>query len=198
MTKTALSDRELLELIARKDGRALTFLYDRYYTMLCRAAFKRLSDENTVEEIVQDVFMVVWSKAENLDPNGDIKGFLFAVLRNKVLYALRTQMSAAAKATFYQIANEIQDFSAVDLLQAKELELKLNNVIEELSPQSREAFKLSRFEQMSYKMIAVQMNVSVGTVEKHISKALTVLRKEVAEFDNTYLLSLIIMLTVFR
>lgn len=181
-------------MIAQKDGQALSFLYDRYYLALCRTAFKRIPDECTVEEIVQDVFMVVWNKAGTLEYGYDLQAYLFAVLRNKVLYELRTRMSIAAKASCYEVVDEFYNVNAADFLQAKELEQKMNEVIERLSPQSREVFKLSRFEQMSYKKIAEEMNVSVRTVEKHISKALKILRKEIGELDNSYLMILFIFL----
>lgn len=77
---------------------------------------------------------------------------------------------------------------ASHLLQVKELEERLNAIIEELSLQSREAFKLSRYEHMSYKKIAAHMDISVATVEKHVSKALSVLRKELHELDNSILI----------
>jgi len=181
-------------MIADKNGHALTILHHRYYDRLCRAAFKRIPDECRVEEIVQDVFIALWNKADTLDPDQDLQRYLFAVLRNKVLYEIRTRMSEAAKASFYAVVDEFYNVNAADILQAKELEQKMNEVIEGLSPQSREAFKLSRFEQMPYKKIAEQMNVSVGTVEKHISKALSILRKEVGELGSFYLLTLIIFL----
>ena len=185
-------------MIAQKNGQALSVLYDRYYVALCKTAFKRIPDECVVEEIVQDVFMVLWVKADTLVGNYDLQRYLFAVLRNKVLYELRTRISSTAKASFYKIVDEFYDVNASDILQAKELEQKVNEVIEGLSPQSREAFKLSRFEQMSYKKIAEEMNVSVGTVEKHISKALSILRKEVGELDSSYLIFLFVFLLKSR
>lgn len=194
MIRNLQTDKHLLTLIAQKDGQSLSVLYDRYYDSLCRMAFKRIPDETVVEEIVQDVFMVLWDKAAVLEADQSIERYLFAVLRNKVLYELRTKTSEAARASFYKIVDEVYNVNAADILEAKELEQKVNQVIEGLSPQSREAFKLSRFEQMSYKRIAEEMNVSVGTVEKHISKALSILRKEVGEFDSSYLIILFIYL----
>ena len=194
MLRDIYSDKDLIALIAKKDGRAFSNLYDRYYRDLVTAAFRRIPDECIVEEIVQDVFMVIWAKANTLDLSGDIRGFIFAVLRNKVLYELRTRASQKAKASFYKLKDDLCHTNALDILQAKELEGKIYALIDELSPQSREAFKLSRFEDMSYKMIAERMNISVGTVEKHISKALVVLRKEVGEFNHSIVLLFVVYL----
>ena len=70
-----------------------------------------------------------------------------------------------------------------DLLQAKQLEQRIHLAIQDLPSHCREAFILSRFEQLSYKEIAERMNISVNTVEKHIGKALSKLRKEIRELD---------------
>jgi RNA polymerase sigma-70 factor (ECF subfamily) len=192
MTPVPQTDKELLEKIARKDGRALGLLHARYYASLCAAAYKRTGDEAITEEIVQDVFVVLWEKAEKLDPEGEVKNYLFATLRNKVLYELRSRMVKMNLAALFEPVSEVDVTDASHLLQAKELEQRLHLVIEELSPQSREAFKLSRFEHMSYKMIAEHMNISVATVEKHISKALSVLRKEFNELDGSFMILLAI------
>lgn len=179
------TDNELLERIAQKDGRALSLIHARYYEKLCESAYKKVADEAIVEEIVQDVFLVLWDKAAQLDVNGDVKNYLFAILRNKVLYEFRSQITRLKSAALFEPLNEVFTTDASHLLQAKELERRLNAVIEELSPQSREAFKLSRYEQMSYKKIAAHMDISVATVEKHVSKALAVLRKELHELNNS-------------
>lgn len=178
----SLTDQELLKHIAHKNEAALTALHYRYYPLLCAAAFKRIPNESIVEELVQDVLINLWEKAPSLDPNGSIQAYLFATLRNKVLHELRSLMMMARHATsLQQEKQEIFEHNAVELLQAKELEQKLQTIIDDLSPQCKEAFTLSRFEQLSYKSIALRMNISVNTVEKHIGKALHILREKLGE-----------------
>lgn len=181
-------------MVMQKNEQGLTLLHHRYYALLCASAYRRIPDEPLVEELVQDVFVVLWEKAAFLDVNGDVKSYLFATLRNKVLYALRSQIARAQLASSGPVLDAYVDGS--DLLQAKELEQRLHAAIEGLSPQSREAFKLSRYEQLPYKTIAARLNVSVGTVEKHISKALTVLRKELGELDYVLLIVVMVCLLV--
>ncbi|MFT2009996.1 RNA polymerase sigma-70 factor [Pontibacter sp. 13R65] len=197
--KSVISDDDLLQLIAQKNERAFTVLYNRYYTELCKAAFKKVPDEPVVEEIVQDVFVALWNNAERLDISNNIRSYLFATLRNKVLYEIRTRISKRALALNFEPVNEFS--SSVDIseiIAANELEKRIHAVIDGLSPQSREAFRLSRFEQMSYQMIAEQLHVSVGTVEKHISKALAALRKELARTDSALLIALTLYLAIHR
>ncbi|MGN7723698.1 RNA polymerase sigma-70 factor [Chitinophaga sp. 22620] len=179
---SSLTDQELLEQIALRSEAALTVLHYRYYALLCAAAFKRVPDESIVEEMVQDVLINFWEKAPSLDRYGNVQAYLFATLRNKVLHEMRSRMIMAKHATtLHEEQQEIFRHDAVELLQAKELEQKLHTIIDDLSPQCKEAFTLSRFEQLSYKSIAQRMNISVNTVEKHIGKALNILREKLGE-----------------
>jgi RNA polymerase sigma-70 factor, ECF subfamily len=185
------TDEELLKQISGKDQNAMVTLHSRYFVMLSRTAFKRLKNEQIVEEIVQDVFVNVWMKASSLKVNGNLKAYLFATLRNKVLHEMRSiGIAARAVSSVYADKEPEITHSANDHLEAKELEQRLNLAIEKLPPQCREAFTLSRFERLSYKDIADRMNISVNTVEKHVGKALNMLRKELGIFD----ISLVVLL----
>lgn len=190
------NDQQLILLIAGGNQAAMSVLYERYYEMLCRAAFKRLQNESVVEELVQDVFINIWKKAAELDPEGSIKSYLFATLRNKVLYEIRASIAIAKHAVSLTQQDTAYMPDSFELLHTKHLEQKFHSVVNDLPPQCREAFKLSRLENLPYKSIAERMNISVNTVEKHIGKALGVLRKSFREFDIT--LPLIFIITLFR
>jgi RNA polymerase sigma-70 factor, ECF subfamily len=178
----SLTDQELLEQIAQKNEAALTVLHYRYYPLLCAVAIKRIPDEPVVEELVQDVLINLWEKAPLLDLNGNVQAYLFATLRNKVLHELRSRMiKAKYTASLQQDIEERVTNDVDELLQAKELGQKLQIIIDDLSPQCKEAFTLSRFEHLSYKSIAQRMNISVNTVEKHIGKALNILREKLGD-----------------
>jgi RNA polymerase sigma-70 factor, ECF subfamily len=179
---SSLTDQELLQHIAQRNEAALTALHQRYYPLLCASAYKRIPDESVVEELVQDVLINFWKKAPFLDLNGNVQAYLFATLRNKVLHELRSRMLMAKHtASMQQDNQEMPGHDGATLLQAKELEQTLQTIIDDLSPQCKEAFTLSRFEQLSYKSIAQRMNISVNTVEKHIGKALDILRRKLGE-----------------
>ncbi|HEY0175915.1 MAG TPA: RNA polymerase sigma-70 factor [Pedobacter sp.] len=194
MSLLTFTDRQLIVLIAQGDEAAFTAMYNRYYLTLTRSGFKRLQNESVVEELVQDVFVNLWNRAAELDPDGNIKSYLFATLRNKVLHELRASMVIARHA---RIICQQQNYLAEDtdsLMHTRHLEEKFESIVKELPPQCREAFTLSRFEELSYKSIAERMNISVNTVEKHIGKALNILRRAFKEYDITLLLLLSIAL----
>jgi RNA polymerase sigma-70 factor (ECF subfamily) len=177
---------------------ALSELYHRYYAPLCIKAYKRIPSTPVVEEIVQDVFVNFWAKSATLDIQGNIKAYLYATLRNKVLHELRTAYNRARYAEIIrQLQAQSTDDQSLDAIYAKETECRINQVISSLSPQCREAFRLSRFEHLSYKEIATYMNISVNTVEKHIAKALSILRSKLNEYgDIAIVIALLISLNL--
>jgi RNA polymerase sigma-70 factor (ECF subfamily) len=170
----------LLILIKDSNTEAFEALYERYFVRLCRSAFSRIQNEDVVEELVQDVFINLWLKRSALDDAGEVAAYLFATLRNKVLHELRREMINTRNLVKLQQEATIKyTTDTSDQLEAKEAEERIQLVLQGLSPKSREAFTLSRFNQLSYKAIAQQMNISVNTVEKHIGKALIYLKKRV-------------------
>lgn len=186
------SDQELLALMQREDQQAFNELYYRYYKLLCHKAFQRIPSNTVVEEIVQDVFVNIWIKAKELDVTGNVKAYLYATLRNKILHELRSETT---RAYYYerimQLTQAVEDHFLLDNLYAKETEARINEIIATLSPQCKEAFLLSRNEHLSYKEIAEHMHLSVNTVEKHVGKALHILKSKLNEYGDIVFLMLL-------
>jgi len=138
----------------------------------------RLSQNTEViEEIVQDIFVDLWKQRQKLNSNQEIFAFLNALLRNKVLHEWRANSILAKHAELYsKFSNSSIDESLPEHLGASEIKEKLNAAMVNLSPRCRQAFELSRYEELSYKEISERMAISVKTVEKHIGKALKILK----------------------
>lgn len=172
-------------------------MYAGYYLQLCRVAYKKLGDEALVEELVQDVFLNLWVKRMDLDITGSLSAYLYATLRNKALHELRGRIIRSKHYTQAQHGESVYAANLEDDYVVKETELKIRQVIDSLPQQCREAFILSREEQLSYKAIAERMNISVNTVEKHIGKALKRLRMEFKDY-NIPIVVLLGLLAIYR
>jgi RNA polymerase sigma-70 factor (ECF subfamily) len=194
---TRYTDQDLLRLICERDEQAFTALYERYYLALCKKAFQRVPSRPLVEEMVQDVFVNLWMKAAELDAAGNIRAYLYATLRNKVLHQIRMEYTRALylkKITAE--AREPRQAPGLQAIYARETEEYFAKTIDTLPPQCREAFMLSRFEELSYKEIAERMRLSVNTVEKHVGKALRILRMRMNSYFEVLLV--LIMFSVLR
>ena len=170
-------------MIMQQNEDAFTTFYYRYYDLLCMKAYRRIPEEAIVEEIVQDVFLTFWNKASTLDAGGNISAWLYATLRNKVLHHLRTEQTRQVYTRKLERLHPDVVIDAQDKLDLKQTEEEIHTIVQALPTQCKEAFILSRYENLSYREIAERMGISVNTVEKHISKALQILRRELADHN---------------
>jgi RNA polymerase sigma-70 factor (ECF subfamily) len=196
---THASDQELLYYIQQSNQRAFEVLYYRYYALLCHVAYRRVPSEEIVEEIVQDVWVNFWQKAGQLDSFSNIQAYLYVTLRNKILHYLRSEKIRKYYENKFQelelLSRNRQQFSDVVLSEKAMLEL-IQDTISSLPPQCKEAFILSREEQLSYREIAERMRLSISTVEKHIMKALQILRLKLAHWNKGLQIFIFLSITV--
>lgn len=153
-------------------------LFDESYQDLVIQALRLVKNPETAEDIVQDCFIKLWDKREKLEISGNIVAYLARMIRNSCLDFLkkkRIQTSELNEA--YQGSFEVED-----AMVTKDLQERIDRIIDDLPEKCRQVFVLSRFEELSYKEIAEQLNVSKKTVEAHISRALKSLRQNLKQF----------------
>jgi RNA polymerase sigma-70 factor (ECF subfamily) len=172
---TELSDCELFSLVKQDDIRAFEALYKRYWSLLVNAAYKRLDSQEKAEDIIQNIFIDLYQRRASIELTLSLTAYLHQALKFRVLNEYRSESIRIKyqKSLFLNLVCK-NDFS--DHLEAKELGLRINKVVNDLPEKCRQVFLLSRKENLSNKDISSSLNISVSTVEKHISKALKVLR----------------------
>lgn len=175
---------DLIVAIKEGDPHSLELLFRRLYPRLYSYARKFLNDTHESEEIVQELFYKIWVERDRLDENQSLSAYLFTSVKNRCLNALETRKSRTKHADVmrYLYLNESSDFtSSHNVLVAKELERDFEDALQDLPPECKRIFELSRFEGLRYKEIALQLNVSIKTVETQISRALAKLRLQLRE-----------------
>lgn len=169
------TDKEILQLLPVNGDKAMELLFKKYYTFLCRVLIRVIPDENTAEDLAQDVFLDVWRKRDTINISISLKAYLRRAARNKALNYIRDR-----KIRFEDDENqpeiESNAVSANHLLEAEELQQLINRSIDQLPERCRLVFTLSRYEDMTYQEIADELTISIKTVENQISKALKLLR----------------------
>lgn len=181
------NDSELFQLFLQGSEEAFNAIYEKYALQLLDEAYKRLQSKETAKEAVQEVFINLFLKRREIRYTQNLGGYLFTALRNKTLDIIRRDL---LHATHHRMLAKQQSsyFSIEDKLWHKELEARLQRSIQSLPDRCREVFLLNRYEGLSYKSIAQKLHISVNTVEKHIVKALRILRSQIAENDKLLLL----------
>ena len=128
------------------------------------------------EEVVQEVFVSLWERRHSLEINGSLGAYLHTAVRYRVYNRYRDYLKNKQESRISGLDDVDYSMPALEALEYKELELKLQDAVNTLPHKCREAFMLSREEKLPNKIIAKRLNISVNTVEKHIGKALQILR----------------------
>ncbi|HYH56274.1 MAG TPA: RNA polymerase sigma-70 factor, partial [Anseongella sp.] len=157
-------------------------LFKTHYEALCRCAFRIVRDEAVTEDIVQEVFYSLWSKRTTLQVDTGFKSYLYKASVNGALNHLRKQKNLTSREAVFQEGLLTNSNTADHAIHYKETGNRINSVIDALPPACRTVFILSRYENMSHREIAERLNISVNTVENHMSRALKFLRKHLIIF----------------
>ena len=131
------------------------------------------------EDISQNSFMKLWLNRFTLQPGLSVKNYLYVIARNEAINYLRSAQTKNVGLGAQQDIHQ-QDPTVADWTSFAETNALLKNKIEALPPQRRTIFKMSRYEHLSNIEIAVKLNLSVRTVEKHIELALKDLRRSIS------------------
>jgi RNA polymerase sigma-70 factor (ECF subfamily) len=138
--------------------------------------------EEDAENIVQDIFMILWEKRAFLNVEVSLTTYLFALVKNKCLNYL--QHKRVASEFQAEMALKLSALEKLDetFSSEEEIEQIIRAAIDRLPPHCRDIFIKSRMEGKRYVEIANEMNISVNTVENQISIALRKLRVDLKDY----------------
>ena len=173
-----LTDAHLIQQVtSQSDYAAFEQLFHRHYSSLCRYAYTYLKAHDAAEEVVSDVFLKIWKNREVLQIQSSISAYLVRATRNLAIDHLRYLNRQRRKT--YDLVGDFQanDASPSDLIIGSETNKLIEAAIEALTPQAKLIFRLSRDSNMTQADIAQKLNLSVKTIEAHMSRALKSLRE---------------------
>ncbi len=179
--------KEILEKIVSGDESSFERVYRFYYPRLNFFAKQYLLDSEVSKNIVQDVFVELWDKRNNLRNDTNLNAWLFTVTKNKSLKII-SQLKSQQNYDNYIKARQLDvnfkslsDFDTSDFV-FEELQAQIQVALDKLPPACRKVFEMSRFEDKKNKEIAEELNLSVKTVEAQISKALRSLKSDLKDY----------------
>jgi len=166
-------------------------LFREHFTGLCYFARKYTGDLDSAKEVVHSVFIRVWENRLEFDWDKPAKSYLFTSVYNRSLNFVRDNKKFISHddATARNLIADESVFS--DDLETAELESRIKSALQLLPEKCREVFEMSRFGGRKYTEIAEQLNISVKTVETHMSKALAVLKEELKDYLTILILILL-------
>lgn len=164
------SDEILLQRIKHNDQAALEMLFERYYYHLCDFAFQFVRNFDLTEEIVSDVFMNIWKKRRSLNIKCSFKAYIYTSVRNQSINYLKKEKRVFDSLDL--LDNEASDdYQPDEELLFRELENRIEILLNILPPRRKLIFKLSRIEGFTYQEIADILSISIHTVQNQMVQA---------------------------
>ncbi|WP_215046686.1 sigma-70 family RNA polymerase sigma factor [Tenacibaculum dicentrarchi] len=154
-------------------------LFDTHYEKLHNYTIKIVKDESISNDLLQDTFIKLWENIDSMKINHrSIESFLIITLKNKIIDYFRKESVKKKHLNLYVLNKDIEE----EINNEWDLQKKIEEVYTLLPQKTTDIFKLSRDKGYTYSEIASIKNISIKTVEAHISKALQVFKKELVNF----------------
>lgn len=169
------SDQELIDLLRRDADSAVRVIFEQYYKDICIRINRMIKNKAQTEDLAQELFLDFWKKRNDIEIKGSLKGYLSVAARNKTLNWIKSNKNHDFN-SIEDVQQATKEESAQKLMELEEMKTHIDEAIDLLPEKCKIVFILSRFEQLSYKEIAKNLDISPKTVENQISKALKLLR----------------------
>jgi len=183
----AITDEELILSIQQGDRDAYGVFYERHRTAMYLSAYHLLRDDDDAHDAVQELFVTIWQHADCIDSKGNIKGYLYTVLRNRILTAMSRSRHFDEYINSYLVFERQSVAATEETVLVRELEQLLEEKISQLPPKMREVYELSWNDHLSNKEIAERMSISEGTVKQHKYQAMRILRGKLQRLVSVFL-----------
>lgn len=188
-TTSAASDLEIMKKVASYDSKALEALYNRYSTILYTLIKTIVSDQKLAEEILSDVFVIIWRKVNHFNfEKGNVYTWLITLARNKAVDTIRMKRSGVEPQPY---SDEYEDKFIIPVIKSngKSLELKdalsrtvkMQKAMEDLTDAQQYVIHLAYFEGLTESEIAAKLNIPVPTVKSKIRIALNNLKENLSK-----------------
>jgi len=176
-------------------GNLLAFnsLYKEYSGRLYRFAVGYLKSDEEAEELVQEVFTIIWEKRKELKEELSFKSFLFTIAFNIIRKHFRTKTYMSEY--FKSGTNDDLDTQTSDKISYDSLYKYINELVDQLPERRRSIFIKSRFEGHTIMEISKELNISHKTVENQLTDALKFIRTNLNRENLPALLFFILFLS---
>ena len=146
--------------------------FHTHYRPLCLHALHYMGSVEEAEDVVQETFVSLWDKREQLGTIQSVKAYLYTAVRNNCL----TRIRDAKPTTPIDKLPPDELLSEEEQVERAEMEARIWKMIDELPERRREIFLMAKRDGMSYKEIAAETGLTVKTIENHVFRAMQSLR----------------------
>jgi RNA polymerase sigma-70 factor (ECF subfamily) len=180
----------LLKDIKERKVDAFEEIYHLYYSKLTIFAQSIVYQQDIAEDIVQDIIYNLWENATKQNISSSVKAYLYTAVRNNCINHLR-HLKVVDNYRLKEM-EAITISSSYEMIDDEELISKIKNAIEDLPEKCKQTFKMAVIQDMKYKEIAEELDLSINTIKDHIKRAYRIIREQ--GFDDYLKLLIIFMM----
>lgn len=173
-----LSDGILVDLIRQDDEKAFSVIYQRYSMPLYVHANRFIRDREETKDILQKVFVKIWSIRNRLPTDVKLSAYLYQIVKNELINHISHSkvVDKYLESMSFYASTYVADTDYV--IREKQLQEIIEREIQNLPEKMREVFQLSRKQYLSHREIAEKLGISEKTVKNQLSNALHLLRQK--------------------
>lgn len=181
-----LNDLLIIKKIKEGDVKSFELMFREYYSPLLLYAVSIVRSHEVAEEIVQNLFYVLWRDREKLHIWQSLKSYLYKSIKNRSLQYCEHQEVREKYKEYIEVNTSLSGLSdsPQEVMEYRELEQLINITLEKMPERRLSIFRMHRYENKKYAEIANTLSISQKTVEAEMSKALQLLRKEIESYTR--------------
>lgn len=171
-----INESDLIRLLAQGNEQAFRKMFDGYSNKLFNYAFRITDNEELAEEIIMDTFLKIWINRADLTSINRFDSYLYTIVRNRAFNAIKRRAHEAVILKDLSLSKSEYEDCTEETVIYNDYRHLLHQAVNQLPPQQRLVYTLSREEGLKYDEIALQTNLSKNTVKAHLKKAVSTLR----------------------
>ncbi len=183
-----MDQNKLVKRLIAGDKTVVNELYKKYSSKLYHFALNYLKSEPDALDVVQEVFINLWNNRKKLHKTSNLDAYLFTIAKNTVISLFRKKLSEKQYIEYLKDKTIINGIDTEKQVSYELLSEKINQLVDQLPPQQKRVYVLSKKQGLSNKRVANELEISVKTVEDHISKAKKFLKEKLSEYGACTLL----------
>ena len=179
------TDHNLFELIAKGNESAFSELFIRYDKRIYPFVLRMIKSASLAEEITQEIFIKIWNNRQKLTGIDHPEAYILTITSRHTLDHIKKKVNESKMLQRLSVVlKDSTDNNTEEALLLRESAQLIHRAVNQLPPQQKAVYQLSRHEGMKYEEIAQQLNISPNTVRNHLVKALDFLREFIKEHNH--------------
>lgn len=175
-------DKRTVIKLKRGNADAFRSIYNMFSSRIFHFCNRLLPTKNDAEDVVQKTFMALWEQRGQLDETKDILKYIYSIARYNTYLTFRKLITLQEQLSENADIQQLSQNNTLEEIDFNETHRIISEIIDKLPPKRREIFKLNRLDGLTYREIAVKLNISENTVDTQMRKSLQFLKEQYHQY----------------